>query len=98
MKGSHGASRSMVSGVHKRIWTYTIKIGLNTRINAHLFWIYENLVWQYVNIGRLLKANCTCIEECYLSVAQKYGGLFVPFRYFVLSSFRQALWRDAKTK
>ena len=27
-----------------------------------------------------------------------YGGLFVPFRYFVLSSFRLALWRGAKTK
>ena len=27
-----------------------------------------------------------------------YGGLFVPFRYFVLPSFRLALWRGAKTK
>ena len=28
----------------------------------------------------------------------EYGGLFVPFRYFVFLSFRLALWRGAKTK
>ena len=32
-------------------------------------------------------------------VTGNYGGLFVPFRYFVLSSFRLALWRNnAKRK
>ena len=31
--------------------------------------------------------------------SHKYGGLFVPFRYFVLSSFRLAFWRNnAKRK
>ena len=32
------------------------------------------------------------------NMASFYGGLFVPFRYFVLSFFRLALWRGAKTK
>ena len=33
-----------------------------------------------------------------LRLSYFYGGLFVPFRYFVLLSFRLALWRGAKTK
>ena len=32
------------------------------------------------------------------NMASFYGGVFVPFRYFVLSSFRLTLWRRAKTK
>ena len=38
----------------------------------------------------------SAIDYCFSKA--NYGGLFVPFRYFVLSSFRLALWRGAKTK
>ena len=53
MKGIHRNARSKVGGVNKRICTKDF------RKIAVLFWVYENLIWQYVNSGRHLKGNLT---------------------------------------
>ena len=49
----HRNARSKVGGVNKRIRTK------EARKIAVLFWVYENLIWQYVNSGRHLKGNLT---------------------------------------
>ena len=67
----------------------------------HTHLLLEAMAMEIIGSIALFGMYFICLPNEHISnryEACNYGGLFVPFRYFVLSSFRLAIWRGAKTK